>query len=66
SEWRTRPHAMATLVGTPSEVGEQLAAYDSLGIDEFVVVERALGSEHSARLENMAAFLEGPAAPFRA
>jgi F420-dependent oxidoreductase-like protein len=63
--WRSKPQAMPTLIGTPAEVSEQLGAYQALGIDEFVVVERALGQEHAARLENMAAFLEGPAAPFR-
>jgi len=65
-DWRSRPHAMPTLVGAPSEVSEALAAYERLGVDEFVVVGRSLGGEQSARLENMAAFLEGPAAPFRA
>jgi F420-dependent oxidoreductase-like protein len=64
-EWRAQPHPMPTLLGTPSQIAEQLAAFDALGLDEFVVVARSLGHDQAARLEAMDMFLETIAAPFR-
>jgi F420-dependent oxidoreductase-like protein len=54
-----------SIVGTPAEIGAYLAAYERLGIDEFVVSDRVLGRSLGARLDAMAQFLEEVAAPFR-
>jgi F420-dependent oxidoreductase-like protein len=64
-QWRAQEFPMPVLVGTPSEITEHLGAYERLGVDEFVVVDRTLGSSLSARLDRMAAFLENVAAPLR-
>jgi alkanesulfonate monooxygenase SsuD/methylene tetrahydromethanopterin reductase-like flavin-dependent oxidoreductase (luciferase family) len=56
---------MPSLIGTPAEISEQLAEYQRLGIDEFVVVDRPFGKDLGARLEAMARFLEDVAAPYR-
>jgi len=63
--WRQRGAGMPSLIGTPSEIGGQLAEYQRLGLDEFVVSDRALGSEQSRRHDQMGRFLEEVAAPFR-
>lgn len=65
AEWRSRPHRVPTLIGTPSELSDQLVSYERLGIDELVVVDRTLGQDLSSRLDAMAAFLEDVAAPLR-
>jgi F420-dependent oxidoreductase-like protein len=64
ARWREGP-AMPSLIGTPAEIGEHLAEYERLGIDEFVVVDDPLGRDLNERLETMARFLEDVAAPFR-
>ena len=63
--WRGQGPGMPSLIGTPAEIGEHFGEYERLGIDEFVVVDRALGSELSRRLDNMAQLLEEVAAPYR-
>jgi F420-dependent oxidoreductase-like protein len=65
AKWQAQEPAMPSLIGTPAEIGEHLAAYERLGIVEFVVVDRTLGRELGERLETMAQFLEEVAAPFR-
>lgn len=65
AEWREREDNDRSLVGTPAEIGEYLAAYEALGIDEFVVSDRVFGSSLGARLDALAKFLEEVAAPFR-
>jgi alkanesulfonate monooxygenase SsuD/methylene tetrahydromethanopterin reductase-like flavin-dependent oxidoreductase (luciferase family) len=56
---------MPVLIGSPAEISEQIGAYERLGISEFVVSDRSLGREVSARLDRMATFLDEVAAPFR-
>ncbi|MGH9018529.1 MAG: hypothetical protein ACRDY1_12335, partial [Acidimicrobiales bacterium] len=34
----------ATLLGTPAQMAEQVAAYDAAGVDELVVPDWAMGS----------------------
>jgi F420-dependent oxidoreductase-like protein len=65
ARWRERDFPMPALVGSPAEITDRLGAYQRLGIEEFVVLDRTLGSELSARLEHMEAFLENVAAPLR-
>ncbi len=65
AQLRERPPVMPTLIGTPSEITEQLASYDQLGVDEFVVLDRTLGGSLGERLETMARFLEDVAGPLR-
>jgi F420-dependent oxidoreductase-like protein len=64
-EWRERDFPMPALVGTPSEIGDNLGAYERLGIDEFVVADRVLGRDLAERLEQMGRFIEDVAGPFR-
>ncbi|MGH9297582.1 MAG: TIGR03560 family F420-dependent LLM class oxidoreductase, partial [Acidimicrobiales bacterium] len=49
--WRSEPARMPTIVGTPEELSGELARYDELGVDEFVVSERVLGESTSERAE---------------
>ncbi len=62
---RESPTSMPTLIGTPSEMAESLASYDRLGVDEFVVRDRTLGTSLGERLETMAMLLEDVAGPLR-
>lgn len=64
-EWRERDFPMPALVGTASEIGDSLGAYERLGIDEFVVVDRVLGRDLGERLDHMGRFIEDVARPFR-
>ncbi len=61
----SEPSRMSTITGTPVEIADELARYQSLGIDEFIVSDRTLGSSQAERFETMARFLEEVAAPFR-
>jgi alkanesulfonate monooxygenase SsuD/methylene tetrahydromethanopterin reductase-like flavin-dependent oxidoreductase (luciferase family) len=63
--WRHETSPMPVLIGSPAEISEQIGAYERLGISEFVVSDRSLGREVSARLDRMATFLDEVAAPFR-
>ncbi len=46
-EWlekrRQAPGGMATLIGTPAEIREQMAAYEAAGVDEFILPDFTLG-----------------------
>lgn len=53
------------LCGSPGEIGEALARYNALGIDEFVLPDRTLGGSRQERDEAAAHFLEEVARPFR-
>ena len=55
----------AALVGSAAHISEQLAAYERIGLNEFVVLDRTLGGDLSQRHETMTKFLQEVAAPFR-
>jgi F420-dependent oxidoreductase-like protein len=65
SSWRAEHSGPAALIGGPGEIAEELAAYEAIGLDEFVVSDRTLGEDLAHRHETMARFLEEVAAPFR-
>ncbi len=62
---RAQAGGSPALVGTPEQISEQLAAYEQIGLDEFVVSDRTLGDDLSQRHETMTTFLQEVAAPFR-
>lgn len=64
-QWRAEPPRPASLIGHPSQISEGLAAYERIGLDEFVVSDETLGDDVSQRRETMTRFLEEVAAPFR-
>jgi F420-dependent oxidoreductase-like protein len=59
------PAHQPTLTGTPAEIGEALQRYAELGVDEFIVSDRTLGSSEAERFETMARLLDEVAAPVR-
>jgi len=63
--WRQQPAGMPALIGAPAEIGERLGEYQRIGLDEFVVSDRALGAELGRRHDQMAQFLQEVAAPYR-
>jgi F420-dependent oxidoreductase-like protein len=44
AEVRATPSARPRLIGTPSQVAEQVAAYDAVGVDELVIPDWTFGS----------------------
>lgn len=64
SRLASEPTHQPSITGTPGQIAEELARYEALGIDEFVVSDRTLGRNASERFETMERFLE-VAAPFR-
>jgi F420-dependent oxidoreductase-like protein len=55
---RAQGVAMPVVIGTPGEVAEQLVAYAAAGVDEFIVNERSLPPDGTARLDAMDHILE--------
>jgi F420-dependent oxidoreductase-like protein len=55
---------MASMIGTPKQVGETLAEYVEIGVDEFIVPDFTLPPPGAARLELLDQFAE-VAAPLR-
>ncbi len=47
---------MPTVIGTPEEVRETLDAYESIGVDEFIVPDFTLGG-HSEKVETLDRFI---------
>jgi F420-dependent oxidoreductase-like protein len=56
ARWRAEP-AMPSIIGTPAAIAAELASYDRLGIDEFVVSDRILGRDLAERHDKMQLFL---------
>ncbi len=61
---RERPIPRPTVIGTPDQLQEQMAAYVEAGVDEFIVPDFTLGSG-SAKDDKLDRFLAEVAAPFR-
>ncbi len=61
---RERPIPRPTIIGTASQLQEQMAAYVGAGVDEFIVPDFTLGSG-SAKDDKLDRFLAEVAAPFR-
>ena len=61
---RKAPSPMATLIGTPEQVAEQVAAYRDAGVDELIVPDFTLGSPERAR-DTLDLFLTEVASSFR-
>lgn len=64
STWRAEPAHQPTIIGTAAEISDELARYESLGIDEFVLSDRTLGASAAQRSQSAARFIEEVAAPF--
>jgi F420-dependent oxidoreductase-like protein len=63
--YRDQPEAQPTISGTPAEIADALGRYQALGVNEFIVSERTLGTSRSERAEAMTRLVEDVAAPFR-
>ena len=64
AELRSRGIERPSLIGTPAQLGEQLAAFAEIGVDEVIVPDFTLG-EPSRKDETADRFLAEVAAPFR-
>lgn len=59
---RERVPADRSLIGTPEQLVEQMAAYAALGVDEFILPDFTLGGSREQRLETYQRFDEEVAA----
>lgn len=66
SRLRAETSRQPALCGSAAEVGEALALYAALGIDEFVLPDRTLGASRKERADKAAFFLEEVAQAYRA
>lgn len=57
-ELRAEESPMPRIVGTGEEVLEVMAAYDAIGLDEFVVSDQSLGRDGVEKRESMDRFFE--------
>lgn len=64
ARWAAEPPDMPHFAGTPEHVADLFARYRDIGLDEFVVSDRCLGSSAAERQECMGRLLE-VARPFR-
>lgn len=64
--WQTGPPVMPALIGTPAQLGAELATYRDMGLDEFVVSDRPFGAEVPERLDGLRRFWAEVAGPLRA
>lgn len=64
TQMRARPADMPTLIGTPDELVEVVAAYRDAGVDELIIPDFTL-PQGSAKHEIMDCFIREVAAPFR-
>jgi alkanesulfonate monooxygenase SsuD/methylene tetrahydromethanopterin reductase-like flavin-dependent oxidoreductase (luciferase family) len=60
---RSEPQAMPTIIGTPAQLGEEVAAYERAHIDELVVPDWTLPAGRET--EWLDQFIEVVATPFR-
>jgi len=60
--WRSESVPMPRIIGTPAQVGEVMARYAEIGLDEFVVSDQSLGRGTTEKRDNMDRFFHEVAA----